>query len=189
MEYSEDELEEIRSMGRGGSRCQASAASPAQKIDASGVTNQTKNAMAKEMKATTKKTKLSDKIVSSKKRKDGPATKTAKSKTKAAKIKHKPNNADKKAKSRAQKSRQTTKSAKQKRQVMIAPMPMTLSRSWQNAPNVLNRLNQRPRQPNRTQSRSALIALATALTSLRSPCSTSTSAWHLWQRKIQENVS
>jgi DNA-cytosine methyltransferase len=53
--------------------------------------------------------------VSSKKRKDGPATKTAKSKTKAAKIKHKPNNADKKAKSRAQKSRQTTKSAKQKK--------------------------------------------------------------------------
>ena len=81
MEYSEDELEESRSIGCGGSRCQASAASPAKKINASGVKKQTENAMAKVMKATTKKTKLSDKVVSSKKRKDGPASKTAKSKT------------------------------------------------------------------------------------------------------------
>jgi hypothetical protein len=45
-------------MGRGGSRCQASAASPAQTIDASGVKNRAKNAMAKEMKAKPRKTNL-----------------------------------------------------------------------------------------------------------------------------------
>lgn len=116
MEFSEDELEEIRSMGPGGSRrCQASADSLTNKNN-DGAKKQTENVKAKTqikaMKSTTKKAKPSDTAVSSKKRKDGTAKKTAKSKTKANKTQKKNTSVDKKAKRGAQKSPQPTKRAK-----------------------------------------------------------------------------